>query len=252
MVATSKSLLSFTDIQSTRALIKSKDGFIIDCDGVIYHGDKLLPGALEFTTHLRESGKRYLFLTNSSDKSTQQLVEKFARLGIKTEAEHFYTSSMATATFLSKQKPSGRVFVIGQSSLKETLVAQGMLVVGEEKAEMSCPDFSVVGECPELYTFANLEFAIKLVRRGARLIGTNEDVADRLGNELQPGVGALILPIAATSGYQPYFVGKPNPLMVRSALDRLGIRRDKAVVIGDRMNTDIKAGVEADVDTVSS
>jgi len=119
-------------------------------------------------------------------------------------------------------------------------------------AEMATPDFVVVGECTNssLYSFSHIELAVKFVRRGARLIGTNIDVADRIGSELVPGTGALLKPIEAASGMDAYFVGKPNPLMVQSALSRLDVRRSSAVVVGDRMNTDVKAGVEAGVDTI--
>lgn len=244
--------LSHADMEYTRSLLLGKESMIIDCDGVLYHGDKALPGAIEFVDFLAKSGKKYLFLTNSSDKSAPMLVAKFARLGLKAEETQFFTSAMSTAMFLRRQKRGGRAYVIGQECLKQELEKEGVHAVSQYEAEMSTPDFVVVGEAHsnELYNFANIEFAVKLVRRGARLIGTNEDVADRIGKEMQPGTGALVLPIEAASGYTAYYVGKPNPFMVRSALDRLGTQRDKAVVVGDRMNTDIRAGVEAGVDTI--
>ncbi|GBG30985.1 Pyridoxal phosphate phosphatase, partial [Hondaea fermentalgiana] len=244
--------LSFADMDFTRSLLSEKLGYIIDCDGVLYHGSHLLPGAREFVSFLQTSGKRHLFLTNASDKSAKRLVEKFAALGLETREENFYTSAMSTATFLRRQKQGGRAFVLGEECLRNELQKEGIIVVDRVSAEMSTPDFLVIGESAssELYNFDLIELAVKLVRRGARLIGTNEDVADRIGSEMLPGTGALILPIAAASGVQPYFVGKPNPLMVRSALDRLDIPRELAVVVGDRMNTDVRAGVEAGVDTV--
>mmetsp|Transcript_19952 Transcript_19952/g.39175 ORF Transcript_19952/g.39175 Transcript_19952/m.39175 type:complete len:377 (+) Transcript_19952:209-1339(+) len=244
--------LSFADMDFSRQLLSRKKAFVVDCDGVLYHDSTLLPGARAFVDFLQKTDKKYLFLTNSSDKSASRLVEKFAKLGLRTSEENFYTSAMSTATFLKRQKRGGRAFVIGEECLKNELRREGILVIDKEAAEMSTPDFLVVGESAsnELYNFSTVEFAVKIVRRGARLIGTNEDIYDRIGDEKQPGTGALILPISTVSGVKPYFVGKPNPLMVRSALDRLNVSRDDAVVVGDRMNTDIRAGVEASVDTV--
>jgi len=219
---------------------------------VLYHGDRLLPGAKAFVEFLERTNKRYLFLTNSSDKSARKLVEKFAKLGLKTDESNFYTSAMSAATFLKRQKRGARAYVIGQPCLAQELEAEGTIVVDKDAAEMSTPDFVVVGESasPDLYNFSHIELAVKLVRRGARLIGTNEDVADRIGAEMLPGTGSLTLPIEAASGFPCYYVGKPNPLMVSSALARLKSNRERAIVIGDRMNTDVKAGVEAGVDTI--
>jgi len=244
--------LSFADMSYIKGVLANKDAFIIDCDGVIYHGERLLPGAKEFVDFLQSTGKEYLFLTNSSDKTAAKLVDKFARLGLETTEKNFYTSAMSTATFLRRQKKGGRAFVIGADNLRDEIRNCDVEVVDKYDAEMSTPDFLVIGECTTAtaYNFDELEFAVKLVRRGARLIGTNEDVADRIGDEFIPGTGALIRPIEAASGFEAYFVGKPNPLMVRSALDRLDVSRERSVIVGDRMNTDIKAGVEAGLDTI--
>jgi len=233
-------------------MLRSKKAYIIDCDGVLYHGTNLLPGAKELVNYLQDNNVAHLFLTNASDKTNDQLVDKFSRLGLSTAPEHFYTSAMSTATFLARQKPGGRAFVIGTASLKACLEAEGVKVVDEVKAEMSTPDFLVVGECTsdDVYSYSKIEFAVKMVRRGARFFGTNEDVADRIGLELQPGTGAITLPIEAASGFSAYYLGKPNPLMIQSAIERLNVHRSDAVVVGDRMNTDIKAGVEAGIDTV--
>jgi len=233
-------------------VLGSKRAFVIDCDGVIYHGSTLLPGAKDFVQALQTSGKEHLFLTNASDKSAVGLVEKFNQLGLRTTPDHFYTSAMATAAFLGMQTPGGSAFVIGEECLKAELRREDLVVVNSEQAEKETPNFVIVGESnsKELYNFDEIERAVKLVRRGARFIGTNEDVADRIGDELQPGTGALTLPIEAATGIQAYYLGKPNPLMFRTALDRLGIDRSDAIVVGDRMNTDIRAGVEAGVETV--
>lgn len=185
--------------------------------------------------------------------AAKELVEKFARLGLTTKEEDFFTSGMATASFLKQQKSHGRALVVGTDCLKEELRKESIEVVDEQLAMVSTPDFVVIGETSsdKVYNFSTIDTAVRLVRRGSRLIGTNEDLCDRVGFELVPGTGALVLPIEGASGYKAYFVGKPNPLMIRSALMKLNCNdRDQAVMIGDRMNTDIKAGVEAGVDTV--
>ncbi len=183
----------------------------------------------------------------------QKLVEKFSKLGLQVEEDNFFTSAMSTAKFLKKQKYQGRAFVIGEECLKQELRNESIFTVDEKMAELSVPDFVVVGESSSdtIYNYSTIDFAIKLVRRGARLIGTNEDVADCIQHEVQPGTGSLIRPIEAASGFNAYFVGKPNPIMIHNVLARFGdISREETVLIGDRMNTDVKAGVEAGVDTV--
>ncbi|KAH9261628.1 TIGR01457 family HAD hydrolase [Batrachochytrium salamandrivorans] len=246
--------MSAADMHHAKQVLSGKRAFIIDCDGVIYHSSKLLPGAKEFVQWLHDTGKRYIFLTNSSDKTPQEMRDKFIhQLGFDFVTEdHFFTSALATAQFLKSQKGAGsRAYVIGQPALHEALKESGIHSVSQQSAEMSAPDFVVVGETgsSSLYHYDLISLAIKLVRRGSRLVGTNEDLADRVGAELHPGTGALILPISAVCGTEPYFVGKPNPIMVVNALERLCTTRQETIFIGDRMNTDVRAGMEAQVDT---
>jgi len=246
--------LSAADMRHAKQLLEKKTAYIVDCDGVIYHSDKLLPGAREFVWWLHSSKKRYVFLTNSSDKTPAEMCKKFARLGLSwVTEEHIFTSAMATAKFLAMQKSGGaRAFVIGEPALVTALTEKGIVCVDEASAEMSNPDFVVMGETSSsnVFNYDVVSLAIKLVRRGSRLIGTNEDLADRVGAELHPGTGAMILPVASVCGTEPYFVGKPNPIMVVNARERLESTAEDTVFIGDRMNTDIRAGVEASVDTV--
>ena len=150
--------------------IKSKAGFIIDMDGVIYHGNKLLPGVNEFLGWLEESGKRYLFLTNASQRTPKELHEKLKRLGIIVEEDHFYTSALATAGFLSSQKPNGSAFVIGDAGLIHALYSVGYTTNNVN------PDYVVVGDTNS-YNFEKIEMAVNLVLKGARLIGTNPDIS---------------------------------------------------------------------------
>jgi NagD protein len=227
----------------TRESIKSKAGFIIDMDGVIYHGNKLLPGVTDFLEWLEKSGKNYLFLTNSSERTPKELHEKLKRLGIDVSEEHFYTSALATASFLSNQKPNGSAYVIGDAGLIHALYSVGYSINNVN------PDYVVVGDTHS-YNFEKIELALNLVIKGSKLIGTNPDVSGPVEVGITPSTKALIAPIEIASGKKAYFVGKPNPLMMRSALKRLGVKREDAIVIGDRMDTDIRCGLESEIDTL--
>ncbi|OFY57507.1 MAG: HAD family hydrolase, partial [Bacteroidetes bacterium RBG_13_46_8] len=223
--------------------IKDKAGFIIDMDGVIYHGNKLLPGVTEFLTWMENSGKKYLFLTNASERTPKELHEKLKRLGITVEEDHFYTSALATASFLASQKPNGSAYIIGDAGLIHALYSVGYTINNVN------PDYVVVGDTHS-YNFEKIEMAINLVLKGARLIGTNPDVSGPVETGITPSTKALIAPIEIASGKKAYFVGKPNPLMMRIALKKIGIKREEAIVIGDRMDTDIKCGLESEIDTL--
>jgi len=223
--------------------IKGKAGYIIDMDGVIYHGNRLLPGVTDFLAWLEASGKKYLFLTNSSERTPKELQEKMKRLGINVDEEHFYTSALATASFLSSQKPNGSAYIIGDAGLIHALYSVGYSVNNVN------PDYVVVGETHS-YNFEKVELAVNLVIRGAKLIGTNSDISGPIEVGITPSTKALIAPIEIASGKKAYFVGKPNPLMMRIALKRLGVKREDAIVIGDRMDTDVRSGLESDLDTL--
>ncbi len=225
------------------AQIRSKGAFIIDMDGVIYHGNRLLKGAAEFVAWLQKNQKKFLFLTNSSERSPIELSQKLARLGINVGAEHFYTSALATATFLASQRPGGSVFAIGEPGLINALYAAGYTMNNVN------PDYVVVGESRS-YNLETLEKAVKLVLAGARLIGTNPDMTGPTEAGIVPATGALIAPIELSTGSKAYFVGKPNPLMMRHALKTLGATREMTAIIGDRMDTDMIAGIETEIETV--
>jgi NagD protein len=231
----------------TPALRERLDGplaaFIIDMDGVIYHGNRLLKGAAELVEWLRRRDKRFLFLTNSSERSPVELSQKLARLGIGVEAEHIYTSALATASFLASQKPGGSAYVIGEPGLTNALYDAGYSM-----NDVS-PDYVVLGE-GRGYSLESIERAVSLVLQGARLVATNPDLSGPSEKGLMPACGALVAPIELTTGKKAYFVGKPNPLMMRHALRRLGATREETAIIGDRMDTDIIAGVEADIETI--
>lgn len=223
--------------------IKSKKGFICDMDGVIYHGNKVLPGVVEFIQWLQESGKRFVFLTNSPEKTPHELSMKLGRMGLNVDADHFYTSAMATAAFLNSQKPGCTAYVIGEAALTKALYDQGIYMNDVN------PDYVVVGET-RAYFFEKIEKAIELVNKGAKLIGTNPDITGPTERGVMPATGSLIAPIEIATGKKAYFVGKPNPLMLRHGLKRLGLHSEEIAFVGDRMDTDIIAGIESNVDTV--
>lgn len=223
--------------------LRNKKCFICDMDGVIYHGNRLIPGVKEFVKWLEDNGKNYLFLTNSSERSPRELKEKLARMGLTVGEEHFYTSALATASYLKSQCPNGSVYVIGEPGLTNALYEAGFSMNDIN------PDYVVFGETRSL-NYEKIEKAVKLVMNGAKLIGTNTDLTAKVESGIIPACRALISPIELTTGKSAYYVGKPNPLMMRHALKKLDCHRVDAAIIGDRMDTDIIAGIESELDTV--
>lgn len=223
--------------------IKNKIGFICDMDGVIYHGNKLLDGVTDFVNWMLENNKRFVFLTNSAERTPHELSMKLERMGLHVTPDHFYTSAMATAEFLHTQKPNSTAFVIGEAALTKALYDQGIYMNDVN------PDYVIVGET-STYSFEKITKAINLVLKGAKLIGTNPDITGPVENGIYPATGALIAPIEIATGKKAYFVGKPNPLMLRHGLRKLNCHSQDIAFIGDRMDTDIIAGIESNVDTV--
>ena len=198
-----------------------KKGFICDMDGVIYHGNRVLPGVAEFIQWLHDENKEYLFLTNNSGYTPRELSQKLARMGLDVTEEHFYTSALATAAFLRDQAPGCSVFAIGEAGLLNALYNAGITMNDVN------PDYVVVGE-GRSYSLDTLTKATNLVWKGAKLIGANSDV----------------------TGRQAYFCGKPNPLMMRTGLRMLHCHSGEAVMVGDRMDTDVISGMESGMSTV--
>ncbi len=224
-------------------LLRAKKGFICDMDGVIYHGNRLLPGVTEFVEWLYREQKQFLFLTNSSERSPRELQQKLARMGLTIDESHFYTSALATAKFLSSQAPGCSAYVIGAPGLMNALYEVGITMNDVN------PDYVIVGET-STYHYDTIVKAVSLVQGGARLIGTNFDLTAPSEAGVVPACRALIAPIELATGKSPYFVGKPNPLMMRTGLKLLGVHSAEAVMVGDRMDTDIVAGIETGLDTV--
>lgn len=220
-----------------------KKGFICDMDGVIYHGNKILPGVADFIGWLQRTGKEFLFLTNNSGSTPKELQQKLARMGLDVPEKHFYTSALATAAFLKEQSPGCSVYAIGEAGLFNALYDAGITMNDVN------PDYVVMGE-GKSYSLDSLTKATNLVLKGARLIGANSDVSGPIENGITPACRALVAPIEMATGTQAYFCGKPNPLMMRTGLKLLGCHSGEAVMVGDRMDTDVISGLESGMSTV--
>lgn len=223
--------------------LHEKKGFICDMDGVIYHGNRLLPGVTEFVEWLQREGKNFLFLTNSSERSPRELRQKLQRMGLDVPEDRFYTSALATAKFLKSQSAKCSAYALGDSGLLNALYEAGITMNDVD------PEYVVVGETRN-YNYEGILRCVKFVQNGAKLIGTNPDLTGPSEVGIIPACRALMAPIELTTGVIPYFVGKPNPLMMRTGLKMLGVHSAEAVMIGDRMDTDIVTGIETGMDTV--
>lgn len=218
--------------------LRNKNGYICDMDGVIYHGNRLLPGVKDFVDWLYKEGKRFLFLTNSSERSPKELQQKLSRLGLDVDESHFYTSALATAKFIHSQAPSCSAYVIGAPGLVNALYDAGITMNDVN------PDYVVVGETNS-YNYNMIIKAVSLINKGARLVATNSDLTGPSDFGIIPACRALVAPIELATGKKAYFVGKPNPLMMRTGLRLLDVHSEDAAMIGDRMDTDIVAGMES-------
>lgn len=228
---------------NTAINFNEKKGFICDMDGVIYHGNQILPGVKEFIQWLHEENKEFLFLTNNSNYTPRELSQKLARMGLDVSEEHFYTSALATAMFLKEQAPGCSAFVVGEAGLTNALYDAGITM-----NEVN-PDYVVFGE-GRTYSLDTLTKATNLVMAGAKLIGANSDVSGPIEHGIAPACGALVAPIEMATGKKAYFCGKPNPLMMRTGLKLLGCHSAEAVMVGDRMDTDVITGLESGMSTV--
>jgi NagD protein len=217
--------------------------YLIDMDGVLVSGHTVIPGAFEFIERLKMREVPYLLLTNNSLYTPGDLAHRLQAIGLDIPAERIFTSALATARFLQSQRPNGKAFVIGESGLTEAIHNVGYVITDLE------PDYVVLGETHS-YNIGPITRAIRLIVDGARFIATNPDPSGPSEGGLVPGCGAMAALIHEASGASPYFVGKPNPLMIRIALNYLGAHSENAVMIGDRMDTDIIAGVESGMETI--
>jgi NagD protein len=217
--------------------------WLSDMDGVLVQEEEPIPGAAEFVARLVETGRPFLLLTNNSIFTPRDLKARLHRSGIDVPEDAIWTSALATAQFLDDQRPEGTAYVIGEAGLTTALHEIGYVLTERD------PDYVVLGET-RTYSFQAITTAIRLIERGARFIATNPDVSGPSQEGSIPATGSVAALITKATGVDPYFVGKPNPLMMRSALNRIDAHSESTVMVGDRMETDMIAGLEAGLRTV--
>ena len=215
----------------------------MDMDGVLVHEESAIPGAADFLDALRAAGAPFLVLTNNSIYTRRDLVARLRASGLEVPEERIWTSALATANFLEEQRPGGSAFVIGEAGLTTALYQAGYTLTERS------PDYVVLGET-RTYSFERITQAIRLVGAGSRFIATNPDVTGPSLDGPLPATGSVAALISRATGVDPYFVGKPNPLMMRSALNAIQAHSETTAMIGDRMDTDVVAGLEAGLETV--
>jgi len=220
-----------------------KLNWLCDMDGVLIHGGKMVKGADEFLNRLRATGSRFLVITNNSLYTPGDLVRQLGGMGLEVDKSQIWTSALATAHFVQSQCPGGSAFVIGEASMHEALEQVGY---HEDKV---APDYVVFGETQD-YSFDDFSTAIGLIERGSRFVATNPEVTGPGPMGSLPGCGAMAQLIQSATGVRPYFVGKPNPVMIREGINLLGADIESTVIIGDRLETDILSGVEAGLRTI--
>ncbi|MGP4028188.1 HAD-IIA family hydrolase [Actinomadura sp. 3N407] len=217
--------------------------WLSDMDGVLVHEGRPVPGAEEFIRRLSASGKPFLVLTNNSIYTRRDLSARLAAAGLRVPAESIWTSALATARFLADQRPEGSAYVIGEAGLTTALHESDFVLTDID------PDYVVLGET-RTYSFSQITRAIRLIEAGARFVATNPDPVGPSPEGSLPACGAVAAMITRATGVEPYFIGKPNPLMMRTALNRVGGHSESTAMVGDRMDTDIVAGVEAGLETI--
>ncbi len=217
--------------------------WLTDMDGVLVYENQAIPGASELLQRWRDAGTPFLVLTNNSIYTPRDLSARLKQSGLDVPEESIWTSALATAQFLHSQLPGGSAFVIGEAGMTTALHEAGFVMTE------SNPDYVVVGETRN-YSFEAITKAIRLILDGARFIVTNPDPTGPSSDGVMPATGAIAALITKATGMEPYVVGKPNPMMFRSALNRIGAHSHNTGMIGDRMDTDIVAGIEAGLHTV--
>ena len=220
-----------------------KKNYLIDMDGVLVKGKELIPGADGFIERLKANENKFLILTNNPLYTQRDLEHRLKTSGLNVPADNIFTSAIATAKFLQNQRPNGTAFVIGETGLTQALHDVGYVQTDTH------PDYVVLGEV-NTYNFEIVTKAIRLINDGALFIATNPDTTGPLESGIVPATGAMAALIEKATGKAPFFVGKPNPLMMRSALRYLGVHSENTVMVGDRMDTDVVAGVMSGLETI--
>lgn len=218
------------------------NNYLIDMDGVLISGQSTIPGAVEFIERLHSKGIKFLVLTNNSTYTPMDLAHRLQRMGLNIKKEEIFTAAMATARFLQIQKPNGEAFVIGETGLLVALHEVGYIQTDID------PDYVVLGETSN-YNFESITKAVRLVAAGARFIATNPDATGPTDKGIEPACGAMAALIERATNRSPFFIGKPNPFMMRAAMHYLGVHSEDTVMIGDRMDTDMVAGIQSGLGT---
>lgn len=222
--------------------MKRYKNYLMDMDGVLVRGRTAIPGAQEFIDRLNALGLEYLVLTNNPMYTPRDLAHRLQSSGLQVKAERIFTSALATARFINSQRPNGKAFVIGESGLTDAVHSVGYVMTETE------PDYVVLGETHG-YNISQITKAVRLIAGGARFVATNPDPSGPSEDGLVPACGAMAALVEKATGVAPFFVGKPNPLMMRSALNYLGAHSEETIMIGDRMDTDIVGAVSSGTDT---
>ncbi|HWF34893.1 MAG TPA: HAD-IIA family hydrolase [Solirubrobacteraceae bacterium] len=217
--------------------------WLMDMDGVLVREEHLVPGADAFIARLRERDLPFLILTNNSIYTRRDLAARLRASGLDVPENSIWTSALATARFLESQRPQGSAFVIGEAGLTTALHDAGYTLTERN------PDYVVLGET-RTYSFERITLAIRLIAAGARFIATNPDATGPTPDGPLPATGSVAALISRATGVDPYFVGKPNPLMMRSALNAIDAHSESTAMVGDRMDTDVVAGLEAGLTTI--
>ena len=217
--------------------------YLIDMDGVLISGDTVIPGAVHFIEQLNASQGKFLVLTNYPVYTAKDLAHNLQKMGLNIPPELIFTSAMATAQFLEKQRPNGTAYVIGESGLTSAMHEAGYIITEHD------PDYVVLGET-NAFSLENLTKGMRLIIDGARFVATNPDPSGPTEMGIVPACGAVAAMIEKATGVEPFFIGKPNPLMVRTALNYLGVHSEETIIVGDRMDTDIIGGVQNGMDSI--
>jgi NagD protein len=223
--------------------MEPQKNYLIDMDGVLVTGTNIVPGAQKFIERLKERSAKYLVLTNNPRYTPGDLSHRLQWIGLEIPPQQIFTSALATARFLEAQRPKSTAFVIGESGLTDAIHEVGYVITDHD------PEYVVLGETSSI-DFEQITKAIRLVSEGAHFIATNPDPAGPTEGGIVPATGAMAALIERATGVSPFFIGKPNPLMMRLALNYLGVHSEHTVMIGDRMDTDIVTGIESGMETI--
>ncbi|WNF36358.1 TIGR01457 family HAD-type hydrolase [Bacillaceae bacterium IKA-2] len=223
--------------------MKHYEGYLIDLDGTMYRGKERIIEAIEFVKELAKREIPYLFVTNNSSKTSEQVSKALVEMGIPATEDHVFTTSIATANFIADEKKAASIYMIGEVGLETALKKKGFTFKNE------AVDYVVIGIDREI-SYEKLATACLAVRAGARFISTNGDIALPTERGLMPGNGSITSVIAVSTEVPPIFIGKPESIIVNQALEVIGTPREKTVMVGDNYQTDIMAGINAHLDTI--